>query len=86
MKELLKVVIITRAEKLTDLKEAMDELRLATVEGFKSKHDDFIDTISMLSCLKVWKPSQASGGSIQEDSVWDMPTPSPDNGIDSYLV
>ena len=66
--------------------EAMDELRLATVEGFKSKHDDFIDTISMLSCLKVWKPSQASGGSIQEDSVWDMPTPPEDNGIDSYLV
>ena len=28
MKELLKVVIITRAEKLTDLKEAMDELRV----------------------------------------------------------
>ena len=76
-------------EELKDEKimmEAMDELRLATVEGFKSKHDDFIDTISMLSCLKVWKPSQASGGSIQEDSVWDMPTPSPDNGIDSYLV
>lgn len=66
--------------------EAMDELRMATVEGFKSKHDDFIDAISMLSCLKVWKPSQGISGAIQEDSVWDMPTPQQTNGIDSYLV
>ncbi len=73
-----------REEKI--MLEAMDELRLATVEGFKSKHDDFIDTISMLSCLRVWKPSHVSNGAYQEDSIWDMPTPTQTGGIDSYLV
>lgn len=38
--------------------EAMDELRNAAAGGFKSKHDDFIDTISMLSSLDAWKPSE----------------------------
>ena len=40
--------------------EAMDELTLASVRGFKSKHDDFIDTISMLGVLTAWKPSQVT--------------------------
>lgn len=42
------------------MKEAMSELTLASQNGFKSKHDDFIDTISMLASLKAWKPSQVS--------------------------
>ena len=41
------------------LVELMEELSLASVSGFKSKHDDGIDTISMLSLLKVWLPSEA---------------------------
>jgi len=38
--------------------EAMDELSLVSVGGFRSKHDDFADTISMLSKMKPWKPSE----------------------------
>jgi phage terminase large subunit-like protein len=38
--------------------EAINELSLASVGGFKSKHDDFIDTISMLGSLRPWKPSE----------------------------
>lgn len=38
--------------------EAMNELRNASASGFKSKHDDFIDTISMLSSMNPWKPSE----------------------------
>ena len=38
--------------------EAKDELKNASAGGFKSKHDDFIDTVSMLSSLQVWKPSE----------------------------
>lgn len=38
--------------------EAMTELSLVSVSGFRSKHDDFIDTISMLSSLTPWKPSE----------------------------
>lgn len=66
--------------------ECLDELRMATVEGFKSKHDDFLDTISMLGCLKPWKPSQASLMQNTEDSIWDIPDESSGSGIDSYLV
>ena len=40
--------------------EAMNELTLISANGFKSKHDDFIDTISMLGSLKAWKPSQVT--------------------------
>ena len=36
------------------------ELQLATIKGFKSKHDDQIDTISMLAELNTWKPSEVS--------------------------
>ena len=40
------------------LEEGMNELRLASAFGFKSKHDDFIDTVSQLSSLTPWKPSE----------------------------
>jgi phage terminase large subunit-like protein len=39
------------------LLEAMDEISLITFGGFKSAHDDFIDTITMLPSLNVWRPS-----------------------------
>lgn len=66
--------------------EAMDELRMATVEGFKSKHDDFVDTISMLSLLKTWKPSQAIEATTQENGIWAIQESPETGGIDSYLV
>lgn len=57
--------------------ELVSELSLAAVSGFRSKHDDFIDTISMLSVMKPWKPSEeaplvehvdgTSGG-----GMWDL--------------
>lgn len=37
--------------------EFMDELSLASASGFRSKHDDCIDTISMLGSMMLWKPS-----------------------------
>ncbi len=59
----------------------MNELSLASVRGFKSKHDDCIDTVSMLSNLNTWKPSQSapaavtsSGSSLRSkrrSSPWD---------------
>lgn len=68
--------------------EAMNELSLASVSGFRSKHDDFIDTISMLSSLTPWKPSEeaplveSSGG-----GMWDLgiDTRVPDR-MTSYIV
>lgn len=41
-----------------ELMEAMDELRLIAHSGIKSKHDDFIDTVSMLGSMNPWKPSE----------------------------
>ena len=70
--------------------EAMNELRLTALSGFKSKHDDFIDTISMLASLVAWKPSQEGGELSAEDTdagvLWDIEKPIESQHIDSYLV
>jgi len=71
------------------MQEAMDELRLASQAGFKSKHDDFIDTISMLASLKAWKPSQELPTETTIDGVkdflWDDDVESQDY-TNSYIV
>jgi len=68
--------------------ECMNELSLVAKGGFKSKHDDFIDTISMLPLMPIWKPSEdvvlkyddTSG--LWEEDVVDETT----SNYDSYLV
>lgn len=58
------------------MKEAMSELSLVSVSGFKSKHDDFADTVSMLASLKPWKPS-TEGNMIPSKSdpgIWEPDT------------
>lgn len=52
--------------------EFMEEIRLATLDGLKSKHDDAIDTISMLMYLKPWKPSEEAPATLTEDGMWDV--------------
>jgi predicted phage terminase large subunit-like protein len=54
------------------LSEAVTELSLASPGGFKSKHDDFIDTISMLSSMKAWKPTEEVAPVSQGGSMWDI--------------
>jgi hypothetical protein len=67
--------------------EAMDELRLASAGGFKSKHDDFIDTISMLGSLTVWKPSsEVPIKQNQDNHIWELDIPDETNYISSYIV
>lgn len=70
------------------LLEAMDELNLVSASGFRSKHDDFIDTISMLSSLKTWRPSEES--TIQKSSnsdLWELDEDHDDGGrLASYIV
>jgi len=72
-----------------ELIEAYNELSLASPGGFKSKHDDFIDTISMLSSLSPWKPTQH--GELNKSSssldIWDVDVASEeDSRISSYIV
>lgn len=64
------------------LQEMMEELRLASYQGFKSKHDDSIDTVSMLALLKTFKPSAEVA--ITNRGVFD--TPEPVIETESYFV
>jgi len=61
-------------EELKDSKELVEllfELSLATLKGFKSKHDDQIDTITMLAELNAWKPSEVGPQEEEEDELQD---------------
>lgn len=69
--------------------EAVNELSLVSVSGFRSKHDDFIDTISMLSSLNAWKPSEEAPlkTSSKGDGVWELDVEEePSNRMASYIV
>jgi len=53
--------------------EMIEEISLVTFEGFKSKHDDAADSISMLSVLKAWMPSEEVPLKKNEDTgLWEM--------------
>ena len=67
--------------------EFVNELSLASPGGFKSKHDDAIDTISMLASLQAWKPSEVTP-SLEDASldIWDDSDVHEANGLDSYIV
>jgi predicted phage terminase large subunit-like protein len=72
--------------------EAMNELSLASASGFRSKHDDFIDTISMLSSLQAWKPSEEAelvnkGNNTDGGGMWDIDDVSEaSDRMSSYIV
>jgi len=53
------------------MKEAITELERATVSGFKSRHDDFLDTVSMLAEMRPWKPQHYN--KLSGHSKWDDP-------------
>ena len=69
------------------VREAIDELSLASPGGFKSKHDDFIDTISMLSALQTWRPTDAGTMSEKHNGMWTMDDNDDDVSVlSSYIV
>ena len=67
------------------------ELSLATLKGFKSKHDDQIDTITMLAELNAWKPSEVSiqdedtSEELENSNMWGDST-TKKTGDSSYFV
>ena len=65
--------------------ECMNEVRLVSAGGMKSKHDDFLDTISMLASLQVWTPSEEMP---EEDKFerWDDEDANSDRFASSYIV
>lgn len=70
------------------MSEFVGEITLATSRGFKSKHDDCIDTISMLPYLKAWRPSEEAPVSHVETDRWDMEGEfdAAVSGLSSYIV
>lgn len=71
-----------------EIVQALDELRLVSKQGFKSKHDDVSDTISMLSVIPYFKPSE-SPGHINSDGMWEIDDEGDgyeNEGISSYIV
>lgn len=79
---------IEKKSELT-MQEAMNELSLVSVSGFRSKHDDFLDTISMLSSLTPWKPSEEAPmrESGKSEGMWDVDVEDdPSDRMASYIV
>ena len=68
--------------------EFMDELLLVTPSGFKSKHDDCVDTISMLSCIPLWKPAATVIPQVQDRtySINRFTEDEEDSPLSGYLV
>ena len=66
--------------------ECMEELSLVSAGGFRSKHDDFLDTISMLGMMNIWKPSDTNLERLEDESgLWNWHE---DTGLSgsSYIV
>ena len=68
------------------MREMQDELSLVAVSGFKSKKDDFCDTISMLGSMTVWKPSEVNPDAAPRDDIFADSRPKDANALESYLV
>ena len=70
-----------------EVKEHIAELSLAAPNSFRSKHDDCIDTISMLAQLTTWRPSQEIDKEYDDASgIWDDPEEDLISAYDSYTV
>lgn len=68
------------------MKELLLELSQAAVGGFRSKHDDGLDTISQLALLNVWLPSNETTY-VYNSGIWsDEEEINSSYTLDSYTV
>jgi predicted phage terminase large subunit-like protein len=69
------------------IQEIMTELTLASADGFKSKNDDMIDTMSQLSSLKTYRPNEELMTEEVNGGMWDFDEDPIDEGrLSSYVV
>ncbi len=69
------------------VREIVEELSLASKTGFKSKHDDELDTISMLGSLTTWKPSDNVAMKKSTDNIWEIEEDDfGEESLGSYIV
>ncbi len=67
--------------------EMKNELDRATVSGFKSRHDDAIDTVSMIAEMKPWKPMHYSAvKKVGTDDPYHIEAVEEPSVIGSYIV
>ena len=84
-----KKVLLPLELKSTPLvREMVSELSYITNDGIKSKKDDCIDVISMLSLMNPWKPATDMEVKQDKSGVWilDDDDDDYDSGYSSYIV
>ena len=77
-------------ERLTDpcLAAIIEQIKMVTLSGIKSKNDDGLDTVSMLAELTPWKPDPAQNKMHRsEEGDWIIESNQQiDNPLSSYIV
>ena len=82
-----KIFFPTEMEHSSEIIEFINELSLASPGAFKAKHDDCIDTISMLSCLPAYRPSEEIPVHENENGVWEEDEQEDNvSSLQSYVV
>jgi predicted phage terminase large subunit-like protein len=82
-----KMYFPTEKKGSVEMAECMNELSLISPSGIRSKYDDFLDTISMLSALTPWKPSDYGEMDEQGNGIWELDEPNEHNNqLASYIV
>ena len=66
--------------------ELEEEVTLASASGLRSRHDDVLDTLSMLSVLKPWKPTEEAAQVKDESGIWMDVEDDWDVPYSSYIV
>lgn len=67
------------------MQEMISEMSLVSPSGFKSKKDDFADTISMLGAITAWKPSEVTPAEVYDPIYGDQAGNEP-KALESYVV
>jgi len=77
-------------EKMTDvcLANIIEQIKMVTMSGIKSKNDDGLDTVSMLADMNPWKPdaNQTKMNRTEEGDWIIESSESFDNPMNSYIV
>lgn len=68
------------------LKELLLELSQATIGGFRSKHDDGLDTISQLAMMTIWLPNQENQWSKGDKGIWEVQHSESTSTLKNYIV
>lgn len=69
------------------IRQFLDEISLVSPSGFKSKHDDFSDTISMIPLMNTWTPGESQPLIQDINGIWgEENSYDEDLSYQSYLV